>query len=186
MAKSFLNMQGYPRGLRNNNPGNIRASDPWQGMIGTDPAGFAVFKDISWGIRAMAKDLTSKINNGYDTLQEIIYRWAPPTENDTEAYLDYMIGSTLFARNQQLTATAATVKKIIRGIIDVELGYQYASLINSADIDEGYALMNSGTVTPGAAATAFGFSGVLFLGSLAYAVNLGMKSKKLRRKIKAG
>ena len=46
-----------PRGVRNNNPGNVRAGDDWQGMTGQDDKGFAVFARPEDGLRAMSKVL---------------------------------------------------------------------------------------------------------------------------------
>ena len=77
------------RGLRNNNPGNIRrTSTAWQGMAleQSDPD-FVTFVSPEYGIRAMAKILASYANNGVTKLSDIINRWAPPTENDTANYV---------------------------------------------------------------------------------------------------
>jgi hypothetical protein len=80
-----------PRGIRNNNPGNIvRTSDQWQGMSASQDADshFVVFDAPVWGLRAMARILHGYIGAGADTVREIINRWAPPSENDTGAYVD--------------------------------------------------------------------------------------------------
>ncbi len=142
MAKSFLNMPGYPIGLRNNNPGNLRPGDNWQGMIGEN-GGFIQFKDISWGLRALAIDLNTKITNGFDTIALIIYRYAPPSENDTGAYINSVVSTTGISANQKLYPNADTLKKLIRGIINVELGGSFAALITTADIQEGISMMGS-------------------------------------------
>lgn len=78
------------RGVRNNNPGNIRRSrDPWQGLSGaqTDTA-FFVFTSPAYGIRALAKTLiTYQDKHGLRTIEDIIARWAPSNENNTAAYI---------------------------------------------------------------------------------------------------
>lgn len=78
-----------PRGVRNNNPGNIdRDGTPWAGMAAaqTDPR-FVVFDAPEYGIRALAKVLlTYQKKHGLNTVADIIARWAPPVENDTGAY----------------------------------------------------------------------------------------------------
>jgi hypothetical protein len=79
------------RGLRNNNPGNIdRNTIKWQGMAddqSSDPR-FVVFKAPVFGIRALAKTLLAYQNqHGCKTIRQIINRWAPPSENKTEAYV---------------------------------------------------------------------------------------------------
>lgn len=79
-----------PRGISNNNPGNLeRNSIQWQGMsaVQTDDR-FVQFDDPLYGIRAMGKTLETYYTQ-YDlrTINQIISRWAPPTENNTAAYV---------------------------------------------------------------------------------------------------
>lgn len=77
-----------PRGVRNNNPGNIRKSaTAWQGKVnGTDPD-FETFDSAANGIRALAKVLISyQDKHAIHTIRSAINRWAPPSENDTAAY----------------------------------------------------------------------------------------------------
>lgn len=78
-----------PRGIRNNNPGNIRHSgSQWQGMAAqqTDPA-FVQFIAPEYGIRALAKLLTNyHTSDGLNTVRQIISKYAPSSENNTESY----------------------------------------------------------------------------------------------------
>lgn len=144
MGRSFLNQPGLPIGLRNNNPGNLRPGDDWQGMIGTN-GGFIVFKDVSWGLRAMAIDLRTKINKGYNTIRSIITRWAPPTENDTDAYIRNVEYSTGWDADRVLQADGTTYRRLIRSIMNVELGPAYSAMVTDADIDEGIEMMSGGS-----------------------------------------
>lgn len=78
-----------PRGIRNNNPGNIeRTGDRWRGMsaIQSDPR-YVVFDAPVWGLRAMARIIRNYMRQGCDTIERIITRWAPPSENVTSAYI---------------------------------------------------------------------------------------------------
>ena len=80
-----------PRGVRNNNPGNIELGDPWQGLgpvnERTDPR-FAQFVSPAYGIRALARTLiTYQDKHNIRTVTGAINRWAPPVENDTGAYV---------------------------------------------------------------------------------------------------
>ena len=80
-----------PRGIRNNNPGNIRHGQNWQGLNpdgrNIDPV-FCVFKSPVFGIRALAKVLMNyKKIHGLNTVRQIISRYAPPNENQTKAYI---------------------------------------------------------------------------------------------------
>ena len=78
------------RGLRNNNPLNIRRNDTkWQGLAEVQQdAEFFTFVAPEWGYRAAIRTLqTYRRKYGLYTLREWIERWAPPVENDTEAYI---------------------------------------------------------------------------------------------------
>ncbi len=83
-----------PRGVRNNNPGNIdRTAIAWQGedrgpeAMKREPR-FCVFLTAQAGFRALAKTLlTYQRKHGLRTVREIINRWAPPSENNTSAYV---------------------------------------------------------------------------------------------------
>jgi len=85
----------YPRGIRNHNPGNIeRDGTRWQGMAAVQSdARFIVFTSAAWGIRAIARILITYQDkrraldgSRIDTVRKFIARWAPPTENNTDAY----------------------------------------------------------------------------------------------------
>lgn len=111
MAKDKLNLTGgnathsggesqspdgsdQTRGVRNNNPLNIeynRAND-WQGQTGSDGR-FAIFSHSKWGFRAAAKLLQNYQRlYGLNTVNELINRWAPPVENHTSNYVNFVAG----------------------------------------------------------------------------------------------
>jgi hypothetical protein len=110
-----------PRGLRNRNPGNIRAGfECWEGQIGRDADGFCTFARDEDGIRALAKLLLGYYRrHGLDTVRAIIHRYAPASENDTAAYVTSVarrLGVRAEARLQvdEPAMLAALVKAIIR------------------------------------------------------------------------
>ena len=80
-----------PRGIRNNNPLNIRRSkDKWKGMSLTqNDASFCQFETLEYGWRAAFYLLTRTYYHKYRlyTIRAIISKWAPPHENKTEAYI---------------------------------------------------------------------------------------------------
>ena len=78
-----------PRGLRNNNPGNIRRnSDVFQGEKTSYDREFKQFKSMAYGYRAIFKILSNYYRNyKLDTIRKMIDRWAPENENDTDAYI---------------------------------------------------------------------------------------------------
>lgn len=143
MPKSFLNNPELPRGLRNNNPGNLRAGIPWLGIIGEDADGFLIFENVAYGIRAMATDVGNDMRlDQLRTIRELINEYAPPTENPTEAYIANVSKATGFAPDQLLPQDQETLFKLLRAIIDVEVGPVYKGLITGDDIREGMGLMN--------------------------------------------
>jgi hypothetical protein len=79
------------RGLRNANPGNIRRGPiQWVGMAPEQhDLDFVTFAAPEYGIRAIAKILhTYQVRTtAADSVRDLISRWAPPSENDTEAYV---------------------------------------------------------------------------------------------------
>ena len=81
-----------PRGIRNNNPLNIRRSkDQWQGLRAqqTDSA-FCQFESLEYGWRAAFYLLTRTYYHKYRlyTIRKIISKWAPPNENLTATYIE--------------------------------------------------------------------------------------------------
>lgn len=82
-----------PRGLRNNNPLNIRRnSTKWKGLaLKQADKSFFTFVAPEWGYRAALRTLQNYERiHGLKTLRQWIYRWAPPSENDTEGYINFV------------------------------------------------------------------------------------------------
>ncbi|MBV6779264.1 hypothetical protein KWH04_01085 [Xanthomonas campestris pv. trichodesmae] len=86
------------RGIRNNNPGNIDRSpaNKWQGLMPREQMTeeqraekrFEVFATPAWGIRALCVLLINyQDKHGLHNVRGFMGRWAPPVENDTEAYV---------------------------------------------------------------------------------------------------
>lgn len=94
-----------PRGIRNHNPGNIRrSSDPWQGLAERQgDVEFFTFKSPIYGIRALARTLiTYQDKHSLRTIRQIIGRWAPPVENNTNAYVRAVVEATDLDADQML------------------------------------------------------------------------------------
>lgn len=82
-----------PRGIRNNNPGNIEYTGvAWKGLANPPSDGrFIRFVDPVWGLRALARVLINyRRLHGIDTVRGIINRWAPSFENNTTAYMSHV------------------------------------------------------------------------------------------------
>lgn len=114
------------RGIRNNNPGNIRVSkDQWEGMTGDDGA-FVTFDSPESGVRALGKNLLSYGRQGYDSIEKIINRWAPPNENDTKAYIDSVVAATGIPATQSLDlSNPDTLSALAQAISFHETGSRY-------------------------------------------------------------
>jgi len=98
-----------PIGVRQNNPGNIRPGDPWQGLDDRQAAnGFCWFKAPEWGFRAMARNLIAYYDGARGatpcrTVRSIVSRWAPPEDNNpTEAYIKAVCHTTGFGPDEPL------------------------------------------------------------------------------------
>lgn len=114
------------RGIRNNNPGNIRHSGTrWQGMAEkqTDLA-FVQFVSPEYGVRALSKVLDTYANSyGLRTVRGIIGRYAPASENDTASYVAG-VASALGVGSDQVIDVAARKADLVRAIILHENGIQ--------------------------------------------------------------
>ncbi len=86
-----------PRGIRNNNPGNIIAS-PFatrMGATGVDDKGFAIFPDAAAGERAAVSLLGVYGQQGLNTVEQIVSKWSPPnapgnTPQATQNYVNFV------------------------------------------------------------------------------------------------
>ena len=95
-----------PRGIRNNNPLNIRRSaDKWQGLkTQQEDREFFQFSEMKWGWRAAFRLLCHTYYGKYKlrTIRAIITRWAPPKENDTQYYIRSVAERTGIGADREL------------------------------------------------------------------------------------
>lgn len=75
-----------PRGIRNNNPLNISYVPGQVGLVGSDGR-FGIYGSQEAGIASAERQLLRYQERGIDTLTKVISKWAPPSENDTGAYV---------------------------------------------------------------------------------------------------
>lgn len=145
-----------PRGIRNNNPGNIiKTGEAWQGEVAGDDPKFASFATPEAGIRAMGKTLlTYQDKHGLNTVEAIVSRWAPATENDTAAYAATVSKALKVAVNAPLDLhDSDTLNRLTRAMIQVENGPGGAR-ISDQQIALGLASAGSGGALPPASAPA--------------------------------
>jgi len=141
-------MAELPRGLRNNNPGNIiQGGQPYKGeVVPSKDSRFRQFISIEWGYRALFH-LLSRYIKYYkkNTIEKIISSWAPSSENNTEKYIDDVVKWTGISKN------------VIIGISDTEKLVKIAFAISrkengimpsQAEINAGLNLLLSGQEPP--------------------------------------
>ncbi len=128
------------RGIRNNNPGNIRHGIDWDGLDKDQSKDeeFSQFSTPEYGIRAMFKILKT-YNDKYNlnTIEGIINRWAPPIENDTESYIDFVSSKVGKDRSEVLDQEDYIL--LVKAIIHMENGEQpYPLVLITAGRDLAY------------------------------------------------
>lgn len=129
------------RGIRNNNPLNIRHSrDRFQGEVvpGSDRA-FKQFTSMAYGYRAAFVVLGSYLACGRNTVEKIVRAWAPPTENNTEGYINHVVQRSGVGRNKVLTAdSGGDYRKIVAAMSHCENGVP----ANMADVEAGFRMQS--------------------------------------------
>lgn len=119
-----------PRGIRNNNPLNIRKGSSWRGErpVQTDTQ-FEEFVSIQWGIRAAFRLMRNHISGfkgtrpRMNTLKKLIAVWAPPSENATTRYVDYVSAQVGMSPNDPIDPDDRDrMCKIARAMAKVECG----------------------------------------------------------------
>lgn len=114
----------YPgsRSYRNNNPGNLEVD----GDLGRDSGGYGVFSSYNAGRNALVADLTAKVRKyGSWTLYQVMARYAPPKENNTQAYADTVAAA--------LGVTTATLVRDISSAWSVDGRVYQAMVFPSSD-----------------------------------------------------
>ena len=114
------------RGIRNNNPLNIRHSaDHWQGAREeqTDKA-FVQFTSMAYGYRAVFVVLyTYQKRYGINTIASMISRYAPACENHTKAYIEAVSDYSGVPATSHITTTNRDVMiPIVAAMSRVENG----------------------------------------------------------------
>ena len=126
------------RGLRNNNPLNIRrvAGTKWKGQAAEQrDKSFVQFESIEYGLRA-AFCLLETYRRKYKAvcIEDIINRWAPPSENDTRKYIETVCRLTGFGGKERLVEDQ--LPALVYAMAFVECG----ALISKETIEQGYNL----------------------------------------------
>jgi len=100
----MANSRIIPRGIRNNNPLNIRIGNLWLGEVRepNDPD-FEQFISMVYGVRAGFVLIRRYIRHYHrTTIPQVIAAWAPSNENNTTAYIDKVCKVSGIERDVQL------------------------------------------------------------------------------------
>lgn len=128
-----------PRGIRNNNPLNIRHGNVWLGEVSqpTDPE-FEQFNTMECGLRAAFVILRRYIRRyGHNTIRSIISTWAPNTENNTAAYIQRVATQVKLDADTPIKyEDAETMCKIVSAMCLVENGQK----VDEAKIKKAYTM----------------------------------------------
>lgn len=134
------------RGLRNFNPGNIRnGGDVFQfekrPSLDKD---FKQFFNIASGYRAMFKTLATYLTaHKCNTIEKIVSRWAPPSENDTKAYIKTVCGISGIDQDKKLTLKdGESYIKIVAAMSEVENGIEAVL----RDVEDGFKMQHAITI----------------------------------------
>jgi hypothetical protein len=102
-----------------NNPGNVERNQGWAGMVPDTGYGsedrFAVFDSPQMGLRALMRDTATKIKKHGGNLSKMINEYAPPSENPTKRYYEYV--KSKVGRDK---VTVNDLPRIVQGIIEFE------------------------------------------------------------------
>ena len=104
LADAIMSHEGYTatsRSFLNKNPGNIKYVG--QAGVTADADNFCVAPDFLTGKALQIHDLTLKLTK-YNTIRDIISVYAPPSENNTEAYITSVV-TWFHKRNIPVTDT---------------------------------------------------------------------------------
>lgn len=112
LAQAIQTQEGYAPGTlayQNNNPGNL----VYVGQAGATPGagGFAAFSSYQAGYQALENQIQLDATRGTDvngnpvgTVGQLITSWAPPSQNDTAAYISSVTSQTGFGANDPLSS----------------------------------------------------------------------------------
>lgn len=116
------------RGIRNNNPLNIRKGNNWVGEAVSKDSEFETFSHHKFGFRAAAKLIKNyQTRYGLNTVALIIGRWAPPNENDTGNYARFVANQLKVGVDEPINVHDKNqLAKLIHAMSIMEVGRHYS------------------------------------------------------------
>jgi hypothetical protein len=124
-------LSNAPRGIRNNNPGNLIFTNiKWKGKLSKEQnkdRRFEMFIAPVYGIRAMIKDLKHDIEKGKNTVPLLVEEYAPRFENNTDHYIETVCRDLKVSKRAKLLPTKNTLRLLVLSMTKVETGGNYVS-----------------------------------------------------------
>jgi hypothetical protein len=125
--------------VKNNNPGNLK----FRGQPGAteDERGFAKFENPQDGMNALVNQINLDRSRG-DTLEGFINDYAPPSENATQNYIDYVSQQTGIAPGEQIpedkvAAVAGAITQMEGGNLSTDYFSSAQSIYDTMEGDTG-------------------------------------------------
>ena len=128
-----------PRGIRNNNPLNIRIGNVWLGEVKENTDGeFEQFTSMIYGLRAAIVLLRRYICHYHlNSIAQIVSRWAPSSENNTRLYINFVSERLGIANDVQIDIYD---KVTICRLVEAMAYYECGSSIPKDAIEKAYDL----------------------------------------------
>ena len=124
-------LSNAPRGIRNNNPGNlIYTNINWKGKLPkhqNKDRRFEMFIAPVYGVRAMIMDLKHDISKGKNTVPALIEEYSPRFENNTNQYIETVCRDLKVSKTAKLLPTKNTLRLLVLSMTGVETGGNYVT-----------------------------------------------------------
>lgn len=134
-----------PRGIRNNNPLNIRKGNNWKGERHPQKdKAFEEYESMEMGVRAGFKLIKNYMSgyNGltqkFNTIEKIVRRWAPPSENNTRKYIERVSQLSGIPSRQILSFSQ---RNYMVAIVDAMIRVECGEPIDTSIIESAYDLV---------------------------------------------
>lgn len=114
-----------PRGIRNNNPLNIRIGNTWLGEVpNPTDSDFEQFVHVKYGLRAGFCILRRYIRRyKRNTVRKIVTAWAPSSENNTERYIELVCKFGCLDADEEIHyEDSLTMCSLVQAMARVEVG----------------------------------------------------------------
>lgn len=142
MQIDFRNDPTAGRNLRNNNPCNVKGKG-WQGQIGNDSRGLAIFENTLFGIRAAMMDILKDFGvDNQRTILSLINEYAPSTDNNNPNKYSNFISQRLgIGINTPLKFDREQFLAFMIAVKDYELGSQFSGRIGRNQFEQALSML---------------------------------------------